>query len=74
LLASGWFAGIVQAYIKKPYVSDFESLSDDVQSVKGFWQNKVTRILLVVILANLGSSLGTLVGGADVIRIFIQNL
>lgn len=74
LLAAGWFAGFVQAYIKKPYVSDFESLSEDVQSVKGFWQNKVTRILLVVILANLGSSLGTLIGGADVIRIFIQNL
>ncbi|WP_461182076.1 TraB/GumN family protein [Virgibacillus kimchii] len=74
LLAAGWFAGFVQAYIKKPYVSDFEQLSDDVQSVKGFWQNKVTRILLVVILANLGSSLGTLIGGGDVIRIFIQNL
>jgi pheromone shutdown-related protein TraB len=74
LLAAGWFAGIVQAYFKKPYVSDFESLSDDVQSVKGFWQNKVTRILLVVIMANLGSSLGTLIGGGDVIRIFIQNL
>jgi pheromone shutdown-related protein TraB len=74
LLAAGWFAGIVQAYLKKPYVSDFESLSDDVQSVKGFWHNKVTRILLVVIMANLGSSLGTLIGGGDVIRIFIQNL
>ncbi|MFA1819242.1 TraB/GumN family protein [Virgibacillus oceani] len=74
LLAAGWFAGIVQAYLKKPYVSDFESLSDDVQSVKGFWHNKVTRVLLVVILANLGSSLGTLIGGGDVIRIFIQNL
>jgi pheromone shutdown-related protein TraB len=74
LLAAGWFAGFVQAYFKKPYVSDFESLADDVQSVKGFWQNKVTRILLVVILANLGSSLGTLIGGGDVIRIFIQNL
>jgi len=74
LLAAGWFAGFVQAYFKKPYVSDFESLSDDVQSVKGFWHNKVTRILLVVIMANLGSSLGTLIGGGDVIRIFIQNL
>ncbi|WP_339230876.1 TraB/GumN family protein [Oceanobacillus sp. FSL K6-2867] len=74
LLAAGWFAGFVQAYIKRPNVADFERLSDDVHSVKGFWNNKVTRILLVVVFANIGSSLGTLFGGADVIRVFIENL
>ncbi|WP_080871930.1 TraB/GumN family protein [Oceanobacillus timonensis] len=74
LLAAGWFAGFVQAYIKRPNVSDFNALADDAHSVKGFWNNKVTRILLVVVLANIGSSLGTLIGGADVIRVFIQNL
>lgn len=73
-LAAGWFAGFVQAYIKKPVVRDFENLADDVTSVKGFWDNKVTRVLLVMVLANLGSSLGTFIAGADVIRLFIQNL
>ncbi|TQS74938.1 TraB/GumN family protein [Ornithinibacillus gellani] len=74
LLAAGWFVGIVQATMKRPNVADFESLSTDVFSVKGFWQNKVSRILLVVILANLGSSIGTFIGGADVIRLFFNNL
>lgn len=74
LLAAGWFAGFVQAYMRRPNVRDFETLTDDVFSVKGFWNNKVTRVLLVVVLANLGSSLGTFIGGADVIRLFIQNL
>lgn len=74
LLAAGWFAGFVQAYIKRPNVSDFERLSEDVFTVKGFWRNKVTRILLIVVLANLGSSIGTFVGGADVIRLFFENL
>lgn len=74
LLAAGWFAGIVQAYLKRPSVRDFETLSEDVFSVKGFWHNKVTRVLLVVVLANLGSSLGTFIGGADVIRLFFKNL
>lgn len=73
-LAAGWFAGFVQAYMKKPVVRDFEKLSNDVLSIKGFWNNKVTRVLLVVVFANLGSSLGTFVAGADVIRLFIQNL
>src|SRR5699024_10393392 len=61
LMAAGWFAGIVQALIKRPHVSDFEHLSEDVYSVKGFWGNKVTRILLVVVLANIGSSVGTFI-------------
>ncbi|UYZ24190.1 TraB/GumN family protein [Mesobacillus jeotgali] len=74
LLAAGWFAGLAQAYIRRPNVKDFETLSEDIFSLKGFWRNKVSRILLIVVLANLGSSLGTFIGGADVIRVFIENL
>ncbi|MGY0694436.1 TraB/GumN family protein [Virgibacillus sp. FSP13] len=74
LIAAGWFAGIVQAYIRRPSVRDFEKLSEDVFSIKGFWHNSVTRILLIVVLANLGSSLGTFIGGADVVRLFFENI
>ncbi|WP_282172015.1 TraB/GumN family protein [Cytobacillus firmus] len=74
LLAAGWFAGLTQAYMRRPNVRDFETLTEDVFSVKGFWRNKVSRILLIVVLSNLGSSLGTFIGGADVIRVFIENL
>lgn len=73
LLAAGWFAGFVQAYIKRPNVSDFERLSEDVFTVKGFWRNKVTRVLLIIVLANIGSTIGTIVGGADVLRLFFEN-
>lgn len=74
LVAAGWFSGLTQASIRKPSVGDFENLSRDVFTLKGFWDNKVTRVLLVVVLTNLGSSLGTFIGGADVIRLFIDNL
>jgi pheromone shutdown-related protein TraB len=73
LLAAGWVSGIVQAFINRPSVSDFERLSEDVFSIKGFWRNKVTRVLLVVVLTNIGASLGTLVGGADVIKKFLES-
>jgi pheromone shutdown protein TraB len=72
LLAAGWFAGLTEAFMRKPNVQDFENISDDIHSVKGFWRNKVTHTLLVVVLANLGSSLGAFIGGADVIRHFIN--
>jgi pheromone shutdown protein TraB len=73
-LAAGWVSGLVQAYIKRPSVADFETLSEDVFSLKGFWRNKFTRVLLVIILTNIGGSFGTFIGGADVIRTFFNNL
>ncbi|KMK78083.1 TraB/GumN family protein [Alkalihalobacillus pseudalcaliphilus] len=73
-ISAGLVAGLVQAYFKRPSVRDFENLSKDVHSAKGFWRNNVTRILLIVVLANIGSALGTFVGGADVVRLFFDNL
>ncbi len=61
MIAAGWVAGFVQACIKKPTVADFENLPEATSTVKGFWTNPVTKILLVVIFANLGSSLGTFI-------------
>ncbi len=61
MIAAGWVSGLVEAFTRKPKVKDFQSLSDDILSVKGFWKNKVTRILLVVVFTNIGSALGTFV-------------
>ncbi|MBN1507045.1 MAG: TraB/GumN family protein [Sedimentisphaerales bacterium] len=63
LIAAGWVAGLVQAFIKRPKVSDLENLPDAIATIKGFWTNPVTRILLVVALANLGGAIGTYVAG-----------
>jgi pheromone shutdown protein TraB len=61
MIAAGWVAGLVEAWVRKPKVADLEDLSTDILSVKGFWRNKVTRVLLVVVFANLGSMAGTFV-------------
>ncbi len=62
-IAAGWVAGLVEALLRKPQVRDFENLADDITHLRGFWQNNITRILLVVIFANLGSAIGTFAGG-----------
>lgn len=74
LLAAGWFAGLVEASVRKPKVMDFERLSEDVNSVRGLWKNRVTRILLVVIFANLFSTLGTFIGGTDILKTFLETV
>jgi len=63
-------AGLVEVFLGKPKVKDFESLSDDIYSAKGFWKNKITRILLVVVFTNIGSSLGAFVAIPLMARVF----
>ncbi len=72
--AAGWFAGLTEAYVRKPTVKDFESLSDDLSSIKGLWKNRITRLLLVVVFSNLGSTIGTFIGGADIFSVFTKYL
>lgn len=69
MIAAGWVSGLVEAMSCKPKVRDFEHLKDDIQSFKGFWRNKVTRILLVVLFTNLGSTIGTFVAFPMMMRI-----
>ena len=61
LVATGWFAGLAQAWIRKPTVDDFEDLPNTLSSLREFWKNPVTKVLLVTASTNLGGTLGTLV-------------
>lgn len=58
--APGWFAGLVEARLRKPVIKDFQELSK-IQTIRDFLRNKVIRLLMVVALANLGSILGTII-------------
>ncbi|MCI5773048.1 MAG: TraB/GumN family protein [Erysipelotrichaceae bacterium] len=71
LLAAGWFAGLVEAYFRKPKVKDLQDINEATNSLKAMYQNRFTHILLVVIFANVFSSLGTLVASLDIFRSFI---
>ncbi len=68
VLACGWFTGLVEASVRKPTVKDVNSIPEDIMSLKGFFKNRFLRILIVVMMANIGSSIGTFVAGLDIIR------
>ncbi|MBQ1306504.1 MAG: TraB family protein [Erysipelotrichales bacterium] len=72
MLAAGWFAGMTEATLRKPTVKDFESLPEDVNSLRGFFRNKVTKIMMIVILSNIGSSAATLFMGIDIVKTFLD--
>ena len=70
MIAAGWVAGLVEVFLGRPKVKDFEGLGEDILTIRGFWKNKVTRVLLVVVLTNLGSALGTFVAIPLMVRAF----
>jgi pheromone shutdown-related protein TraB len=58
----GLLTGIVEATLRKPRVTDFENLPEDLLSFRGFLRNRITHILLVFLFSSIGSSLGTFIG------------
>ena len=72
LLAAGWFAGLMEAHVRKPKVRDIENISEDLDRISGLWKNRITRTLLVVTFANIGSSIGTFLAGANIIKNIIN--
>jgi len=67
-IGAGMVTGAVEAWLRKPKVGDFEHLRDDVVHLRGWWRNRVARVLLVFFLSNLGSAVGTWVAGASIVR------
>ncbi|MDR0456571.1 MAG: TraB/GumN family protein [Treponema sp.] len=57
----GILAGLIQAVVRRPRVSDAENIAEDVTSLKGIYHNRISRVLLVFFLSSLGSSIGTFV-------------
>ncbi|HKX55802.1 MAG TPA: conjugal transfer protein TraB, partial [Xanthomonadales bacterium] len=62
-VAAGMVTGLVESWLRKPKIADLERLHLDITTVKGWFSNRATRILLVFFLTNLGAAIGTWVAG-----------
>ena len=68
-LASGWFAGLAELKYRKPTMKDFEDLNH-INGFRDLWNNRVTRIILVVAFTNVGGTIGTLYALPYIISLF----
>ncbi|PWB51997.1 MAG: TraB family protein [Candidatus Methanoperedenaceae archaeon] len=59
-LAVGWLAGLVEAHFRPPTTEDFRTIMKS-ETMTELMQNKLSRILLVAMMANIGSMVGTFV-------------
>jgi len=60
-IGAGFVTGIVQAFVAPPTVGDMERVGDDLVTLRGWWSNRLARVLLVFILSSFGSAAGTFV-------------
>ncbi len=63
MIGAGMVAAAAETLLRKPQVGDFSRLRSDATSLKGWWHNQVTRILMIFMLSSLGSAIGTYVAG-----------
>jgi pheromone shutdown-related protein TraB len=67
VIGAGHVLAFLQAYLRPPLVGDFDTLADDVSSLRRWWQSRLLRILLVFLLTTLGGLIGTWVGGYGIV-------
>ena len=59
LIAAGWFSAIVEAKIRRPAPADFRKIFE-AETLTEMWKIPLFRVVLVAAIANLGSTLGTI--------------
>lgn len=61
LIGVGLFSGLAQAWIKKPQVRDMEHLATEVNSISGFYKNRISHVLLIFFLSSFGGAIGNFI-------------
>ena len=67
-IGAGMVVGLVESYLRKPKVSDFETLREDIVHYSLWWKNRVARLLLIFFFSSFGSMIGTYVAGASIVN------
>jgi pheromone shutdown-related protein TraB len=67
-IPSGGISAMVEAWVRRPRVADFESLRDDIVHWSGWWTNRVARTLLNFFLVSLGTIVGEYSAGIHIIK------
>ena len=65
----GIVSGLLEYRFRKPSVKDFDNMSDDALSLKGWYKNRALHGLLVFFICSIGSAIGTFIGFPILINI-----
>ena len=60
-VGAGMVGALVQAFVAPPTVRDMDRVGDDITRLRGWWQNRLARLVLIFVFANAFSSVGSFV-------------
>src|SRR5690606_7364141 len=66
-LASGTVSALIELWLRRPTVADFSSLREDSSSWRGWWRNRVARVILNFFLTSAGTAIGVYIAGWSMI-------
>ena len=70
LIGVGFFVALVQAYMRPPRVSEFETVTEDIWKVSRWWKNRVTRIILCFLLPGFPAIIGKIIALVGIYKAF----
>ncbi len=62
-IGAGMVTAAIELFFRRPTVQDFKDLRRDTSHWRGWWKNRVSKVLLVFLFCTLGSAVGTYVAG-----------
>lgn len=62
-IGAGMVTAAIEMFFRKPTVEDFQNLRKETSNWRGWWHNRVSKVLLVFFFCTLGSAIGTYVAG-----------
>ena len=67
-IPSGGISAMVEAWVRRPRVVDFDTLRDDIGHWSGWWKNRVARTLLNFFLVCIGTIIGEYSAGIHIFK------
>ena len=67
VIGAGYVTAFIQDMMMPPVVKEFETVLEDMGTVRGWWSNKLLKVLLAFFLPGFGSMIGTWIGAAEIV-------
>jgi pheromone shutdown-related protein TraB len=67
-IPAGGISAMVEAWVRRPRVVDFDTLRDDIVHWSGWWKNRVARTLLNFFLVSIGTIIGEYSAGIHIFK------
>ncbi len=68
MIGAGMVTAAAETWLRRPSVGDFARLRQDTTHPRGWWRNRVSRVLMVFVFSTLGSAIGTYLAGALIFK------